>query len=662
MVGDVATEKVIPHRTLRRIAIYLLLLGMVAAMGGLAIYVYIAELHVSAFAPAPVQPPAIVIERKAPPPRVDYAGRIAFKCDLRRSDGLCLMDPESGDVAPLADASLYEAWKAREPFSPDGSRVAFSRRVGEGYDIFIRDVRGGWVDQCVVNSGTDHQPAWSPDGSLLAHVSQDDEGSSIWVYEFAQGGDRRLTHTQGCQDKHPSWSPDGSDIVFWSDRDGEMQLYLLDVESGEERRVGPEGVKAWDPVWVKPPTDGGAMAVSAQSPEALGLGMAFDAMRCWAEVSAGDSSGQAVITRVILLANGEVVHDSGLIDTSLYHAVVELGPELGAKQLLLQAWNTGAFAQRPKELGREVACIEPSPTPTREPTPGSSPTPTLTPIVVTPPPTPADIFAAATTVAEIAEQVARSGPPTATPPNLITATPVPEPFLIVNSPTPENQATAVYQEALATARAATTGTPTPLPPNAVTATPTHTPTPTPSPTHTPTPIPSSTPTLTPVPTATPVLVYLSDSERLAFYVPTREATSTPTPSPTNVPAVLVGKIAFHSDRFGGDHILVMDPDGSNVALLTNRWVYEATAEREALSPDGHYLVYQERGRHGLDLFLHDLRYGIATQLTYVGTGAAYDPAWSPDNYHIVFASNQEGDDEIFVVTRDGPVRQLTHNQ
>ena len=72
-------------------------------------------------------------------------------------------------------------------------------------------------------------------------------------------------------------------------------------------------------------------------------------------------------------------------------------------------------------------------------------------------------------------------------------------------------------------------------------------------------------------------------------------------------------------------------------------------------------MYQGRGGHGQDLFLYDSRYGVTTQLTYVGCGVAYDPAWSPDNDHIGFASNQEGDDEIFAVTRDGLARQLTHN-
>jgi len=128
------------------------------------------------------------------------------------------------------------------------------------------------------------------------------------------------------------------------------------------------------------------------------------------------------------------------------------------------------------------------------------------------------------------------------------------------------------------------------------------------------------------------------------------------------PAELRGKIAFRSDRFGGDHILVMDPDGSNLALLTDTWTYDAAQARKALSRDGYFLVYQGQGKHGVDLFLYDRLYDVQKQLTYVGQGVCYDAAWSPDDNHIVFVSNQDGDDEVYVVTRDrGSVRQLTHN-
>jgi len=725
----------------RRVAVGLLFLVGIGGVVGLAVYLF------SFLGLAPVS--VVAVEPVRPAPRPDYTGRIAYKCGLSAADGLCIIDPQTGAVSPLSDQSLYKESRLAEAVSPDGSRVAFSRRVGEEYDILVRDLRGGWVDQLVTNPGADHQPAWSPDPDRdrLAYVSQEGGVASIWVYDLAQGTQRQLTHPQGSrgsQDKHPTWSPDGTQIAFWSDRDGAMQLYVMNADGSDLRRLGPEGAKAWDPVWIKPPRTESVKAPEATSQEALGMGLAFDVKRCRVEISAGDSSGEAPLTRVILGANDEVVHDSGLIQAPLYHAIVELGPELGPKQLLLQAWNTGAFAQAPKELTREVVCVVPPPTPTREPTAGPSPTPTLTPVVVTPEPTPADVFAAATQVAERVQRSAVYGPPTATPPNLATTTPAAIAFVILNTPAPENEATATHQAALATAVAATTGTPTPLPDDAVTATPSLTPimvtpeptpadvfaaatravelaewtarfgtptatppnlvtmTPVPGPfvivntprpeswatasyqaalataiavtTGTPTPIPADAvtatptpwPTRTPIPTATPALVYLGDAELLALYAPILALTPTLVPGPIQVPAVLAGRIAFRSDRFGSDHILVMDSDGGNVALLTGSGPYDETLRREWISPDGQHVVYQSsKGTRGLDLFLRSADGEERWRLTYVGSGVAYDAAWSPDGTRIAFASNQRGVDEIFVVERifgDPRTVQLTRNE
>ena len=175
--------------------------------------------------------------------------------------------------------------------------------------------------------------------------------------------------------------------------------------------------------------------------------------------------------------------------------------------------------------------------------------------------------------------------------------------------------------------------------------------PSPTPTREPTPV-KPTPTLKPEPTETPVLVLLEDKKRLARYV---RPTKTPYLTPTAIEPVLVGKIGFRSDMFGRTkRVYVVEPDGSGLSLLTNPWAYDLAIERERLSPDGRFQVFQAEGRNGLDLFLHQTEGGDASQLTFVGRDEAYDPAWSPDGRRIVFASNQEGDDDIFVVHIGSP--------
>jgi TolB protein len=125
---------------------------------------------------------------------------------------------------------------------------------------------------------------------------------------------------------------------------------------------------------------------------------------------------------------------------------------------------------------------------------------------------------------------------------------------------------------------------------------------------------------------------------------------------------LSGKIAFQSNYFGKTRLFLVDPDGGNLALLVASWVYDVAIAGDRLSPDGRYYVKQGQGNNGLDLFVGPVGGGEAKRLTFVGQGKAWDWAWAPDGRHIAFTSNQEGDDDIFVVkiwTPEDPLPQTT---
>ena len=158
------------------------------------------------------------------------------------------------------------------------------------------------------------------------------------------------------------------------------------------------------------------------------------------------------------------------------------------------------------------------------------------------------------------------------------------------------------------------------------------------------------PSAEPLPTGTLIIVPLADKDTLALFVkPTATPTPTATPLPATIPGVLVGKIAFKSDMLGKQRVFVVDPEGGNLSLLVKPWIYDVVVEKERISPNGVYGVYAGRGVEGQDLFLGPLAGGPRTQLTFVGNGKAYDPAFSPAGHTIVFASNQEVDDDIFAV-------------
>jgi TolB protein len=135
----------------------------------------------------------------------------------------------------------------------------------------------------------------------------------------------------------------------------------------------------------------------------------------------------------------------------------------------------------------------------------------------------------------------------------------------------------------------------------------------------------------------------------------------------------VGKIAFLSDRAGGDESLVyvIDPDSSNLALLTDRWPYDLARERDAYSVDLRFRVFVRDAVHWDNgvammlpaLYFRDYFYQVEEQITHFGGGIAYDPSWSPTSEQIVFVSDDSKNDEIWVINRDGSgAVQLTRNQ
>jgi TolB protein len=84
---------------------------------------------------------------------------IAFESE----DGIALMRPDGTDRRTLTGS--WEHGGAN--WSPDGAQIAFSSYV----DVFVVDADGGTPRRLTDNPGPDLHPVWSPDGTMIAYVS-----------------------------------------------------------------------------------------------------------------------------------------------------------------------------------------------------------------------------------------------------------------------------------------------------------------------------------------------------------------------------------------------------------------------------------------------------------------------------------------------------------
>jgi Tol biopolymer transport system component len=126
-------------------------------------------------------------------------------------------------------------------FSPDGSMIVFDSDRQGPVAIFVMAADGS--DPENVSKPTqpgDIFPAWSPDGSRIVFACGPDfDGLDLCLLDAVGGGRDVLTETPTTREWEPSWSPDGTRIAFSSDRSGDDEIYVIDVASQEESRLRP---------------------------------------------------------------------------------------------------------------------------------------------------------------------------------------------------------------------------------------------------------------------------------------------------------------------------------------------------------------------------------------------------------------------------------------
>jgi serine/threonine protein kinase/Tol biopolymer transport system component len=152
-------------------------------------------------------------------------------------------------------------------FSPDGSLIAFrSERAGGG--LFVMGATGESVRR-LTDFG--HNPSWSPDGTRIVVASHAIElrphvhgvNSQLWLIDtrtekktpLAVPGVGGPDFGRGCDAVQPSWSPSGKRIAFWgvSTWDGQRDLWTIDPNAAEPKksvvRVTADAPLDWNPVW-----------------------------------------------------------------------------------------------------------------------------------------------------------------------------------------------------------------------------------------------------------------------------------------------------------------------------------------------------------------------------------------------------------------------------
>src|SRR4051794_27151308 len=104
-------------------------------------------------------------------------------------------------------------------------------------DLWVADLDGKNVKRLTADEGAELNPAFSPDGSLIAFTGQYDGNLDVYVVPVTGGVPTRLTWHPGA-DVVQSFTPDGSAVMFTSGRavftGRYTQLFTVPVKGGIE--------------------------------------------------------------------------------------------------------------------------------------------------------------------------------------------------------------------------------------------------------------------------------------------------------------------------------------------------------------------------------------------------------------------------------------------
>jgi TolB protein len=179
-----------------------------------------------------------------------FRGR-CFTIPARTFWKLGIVDPGDGSfVEPLPNSDVSQT----PDWSPAGDQIAFDAVHG----LMVQSV-DGTVSYQITDAANDTHPVWSPDGSKVAFTRRQHDHWEIYVVDVSNGADadggnvRRLTNTpqkangEVASSAAPAWSPDGNYIAFLTDRaasataGGQWEIWVMRADgSGQQPMFGSE--------------------------------------------------------------------------------------------------------------------------------------------------------------------------------------------------------------------------------------------------------------------------------------------------------------------------------------------------------------------------------------------------------------------------------------
>ena len=163
--------------------------------------------------------------------------RIAFISFKKGQPTLYTINRGTSGAGPVRPSSVIY----KGSWAPHGNELVVAGRVGSGNTEVLRlSLNGASVSRLTNNPAIDSMPAYSPDGSKIAFVSDRTGTPQIYLMNPDGSGQRRISF-QGGYNVNPEWTPRGDRIAYAGMVGGRFNIMTMRPDGSDVQQLTSSG-------------------------------------------------------------------------------------------------------------------------------------------------------------------------------------------------------------------------------------------------------------------------------------------------------------------------------------------------------------------------------------------------------------------------------------
>jgi TolB protein len=151
--------------------------------------------------------------------------------------------PTDGGSAQRLTTSM--AIDTQPAWAPNGRQIVFTSTRSGRPQLYLMDADGSNARQLTFEGAFHDEAAWSDDGTRIVCTTRVDNRFQLATIDVVTGEETVIPGPGN--NESPCFSPDGSMLAFVSDRTGTPQIYVTDAE-GHPRQLTRDGANH-SPAW-----------------------------------------------------------------------------------------------------------------------------------------------------------------------------------------------------------------------------------------------------------------------------------------------------------------------------------------------------------------------------------------------------------------------------